>query len=125
MNRKNGLTLIELMFAIAIIGLVASLAIPMSLNAIEHAREKTCAAHLAAIEKAKNMLTLSALTYPHGQSLQPGAVFGEGNYTEENLMACIKNADTLDELSVHRLELVPGPIGTKPHYTRTRAASTR
>lgn len=67
---NRGFTLVEIMFAVAIIGLLASLGIPAVLNAIEHAREKTRDAHIAAVEKAKSMLTLPSLVYAYGKSLE-------------------------------------------------------
>ena len=115
--------MVEIMFVVAIIGLLASMGIPAILNALNDAQQKSRAAHIASIEKAKSMLTLPALVYPHGQSLENGAVFGEDNYTEENLMACIKGIDSLEDMTVAGEYLVPGDIGTKPHYTTLQPAA--
>lgn len=120
--KKNGFTLVEIMFAVAIIGLLASIGIPAILNAMETAKEQARQSHIASIEKAKSMLTLPELVYAHGRGLTSGAVFGEGEYTEENLMACIKNLDDLEELVVGGQYLVPGDIGTRPYYTKERPA---
>lgn len=122
MSDKKGFTLVEIMFAVAIIGLLASIGIPAILHAMENAKEQTREAHIATIEKAKSMLTLPELVYAYGRSLENGAEFGEGDYTEENLMACIKNAQSLEELKVGNSYLVPGDIGTKAHYTKSRPA---
>ena len=119
-NSKQGFTMVEIMFAVAIIGLLASIGIPSVLTAVNTARQKTRHTHISSVDKAKSMLTLPALVYAHGQSLEAGAEFGKGNYTEENLMACIKNANSLEELTVAGHYLVPGDIGTKAHYTKTR-----
>lgn len=122
MNKKSGFTLVEIMFAVAIIGLLASIGIPAVLHAMETAKEKTRESHIASVEKAKSMLTLPSLVYDYGQSLENGAIFGEGDYTEETLMACIQNVDELEDLAVDGYYLVPGDIGTKAHYSKTRPA---
>ena len=116
---KDGFTMVEIMFVVAIIGLLASMGIPSILNALEHSKEQVRQSHITAIEKAKSILTLPELVYAHGRGLTEGAVFGEGAYTTENLMACIKSAETLEELMVGGYYLVPGNIGTKAHYTKT------
>jgi prepilin-type N-terminal cleavage/methylation domain-containing protein len=122
MNSRKGFTLVEIMFAVAIIGLLASIGIPAVLNALETARQKTREAHITSIEKAKSMLTLPELVYAYGRSLEEGTEFGEGEYTEENLMACIKNVQTLKDMKVGDNYLIPGSIGTKAHFTKTRPA---
>lgn len=125
MKNKDGFTLVEIMFAVAIIGLLASIGIPSILHAFENAKDKTKQSHIATIEKAKSMLTLPELVYAYGRSLEDGAEFGEGDYTEENLMACIHTAETLEELKVDDDYLVPGNIGTKAYYTKTQPAYAR
>jgi len=122
MKKKSGFTLVEIMFAVAIIGLLASIGIPSVLHAMTSAKERTRAAHLTSIEKAKGMLTLPSLVYGYGQSLIEGAVFGEGDYTEETLLACLKNVDNLEDLAVDGYYLIPGNIGTKSSYSKTRPA---
>lgn len=122
MNKKSGFTLVEIMFVVAIIGLLASIGVPAILHAMKNAKERVRESHITSIEKAKSMLTLPALVYDYGQSLESGAVFGEGNYTEEALMACIKNVDRLEDLAVDGYYLIPGNIGEKAYYTETRPA---
>lgn len=122
MKKKSGFTLVEVMFVVAIIGLLASMGIPAVLHAMESGKEKTRESHVSSIEKAKSMLTLPALVYDYGQSLSTGAIFGEGDYTEESLMACIQNVDELEDLEVDGHYLIPGDIGTKAYYTKTRPA---
>jgi len=122
MEHKKGFTLVEIMFAVAIIGLLASIGIPAILNAMGSAQEKMRTAHIASVEKAKSMLVLPELVYAHGHGLTSGAVFGEGQYTEENLVACIKNISSLEELKVGGQYLIPGDIGTKAHYSATTPA---
>lgn len=122
MKNKDGFTLVEIMFVVAIIGLLASMGIPAILNAMTSANEEMRKSNIAAIEKAKGMLTLPELVYAHGRGLTEGTVFGEGAYTAENLMNCIKIAENLEELAVGGQYLVPGDIGIKAHYTKTPPA---
>lgn len=122
MKKKSGFTLVEIMFVVAIIGLLASIGIPAILNAMKSAKERIRTTNIASVEKAKSMLTLPALVYEHGQSLTEGAVFGEGDYTEEALVACMQNVDRLEDLAVDGQYLIPGDIGTKASYTTTRPA---
>lgn len=123
MKRKEGFTLVEIMFVVAIIGLLASIGIPAVLNAFDQGKEKARQAHIASIEKAKSMLTLPQLVYDYGRSLPSGAEFGEGEYTEENLVACMQNISDLDELAVDGQHIVPGKIGEKAYYSNTKPAS--
>ena len=122
MKNKNAFTLVEVMFVVAIIGLLASIGVPAILQAMERANEHARKAHINSIEKAKSMLTLPELIHAHGRGLDSEAVFGEGEYTEDNLMACMKNVDDLEDLMVNGHYLIPGDIGTKAHYTKTRPA---
>lgn len=125
MKAKSGFTLVEIMFVVAIIGLLASIGIPSILNAVNNANEKIRKSNIAAIEKAKGMLTLPELVYAHGRGLEVGATFGEGDYTEENLMNCIKIAESLEDLMVGGQYIVPGDIGEKAHYSSTQPADVK
>jgi prepilin-type N-terminal cleavage/methylation domain-containing protein len=121
-NKKNGFTLVEIMFVVAIIGLLAALSIPAILNAREKASERIMKAHIAEIEKAKGMLTLPALIYEQGKSIEPGTSFGEGDYTEENLTACITRISSLEEMIVDGKYIIPGDIDSKAYYTDIKPA---
>ncbi len=121
-NKKSGFTLVEIMFVVAIIGLLAALSIPAILNARERAAERVMKAHIAEVEKAKGMLALPALIYEAGKSVQPGTSFGEGDYTEENLTACIQRISSLKEMIVDGKYLIPGDIDTKAYYSDIRPA---
>ena len=116
-KKKDGFTLVEIMFVVTIIGLLASMGIPALLNAMESAKDRVKQAHIAAVEKAKATLTLPALVYECGKSVQPGTSFGVNDYTEENLMACIKIQTRLLELKVGDSYLIPGDIDSRAYYT--------
>ncbi len=121
---KKGFTLVEIMFVVAIIGLLAVLSIPAILNAREKAAAQTMKAHIAEVEKAKSMLILPALVYEGGKSISPGTSFGEGDYTEENLVACIHMIDSLTDMAVDGKYLTPGDIGTTAYYSDIKPAGT-
>ena len=70
------------------------------------------------IEKAKGMLQLPEFVYKAGRAVTNGTAFGEGDYTEENLMACIQRFSDLDDLEVDGWHIVPERIGTKAYYTQ-------
>jgi prepilin-type N-terminal cleavage/methylation domain-containing protein len=50
---RSGFTLIEIMFVVTIIAILASVAIPSFVRAIETARARTCALNLKGIDGAK------------------------------------------------------------------------
>jgi len=114
--KKSGFTLVEVMFVVAIIGLLAALGVPAILNSITRSEEKAREAHIAAIEKAKGMLQLPQIIYENGRSLTNGAAYGEGDYTETALMQCVQNANQLADLDVGDYSLVPGAVGEKAGY---------
>lgn len=121
-NNKQGFSLVEIMFVVAIIGLLASLGIPAIMNAMDEAKDRTKRVHIAEVEKAKGMLTLPELVYERGRSVPPGTTFGEGEYTEENLVACIHRISSLGDFEVDGEYLIPGDIDTPAHYTDSRPA---
>lgn len=52
-QRQNGFTLIEIMVVVAIIGILASLAVPNLLHAISKSRQQACAVNRKNIDGAK------------------------------------------------------------------------
>lgn len=64
MRTKNGFTLIELMLAIAIIGLIASIAMIGQRGAQAKRRDVTRAANVGELQKALTLLAAQAQAYP-------------------------------------------------------------
>ena len=59
-SRHSGFTLVEIMIVVAIIGLLASIAIPNFVKARENAQRTTCIANLRSIDGVKSIWAFEA-----------------------------------------------------------------
>lgn len=111
---KKGFTLIEIMFVVSIIGLLAALGIPSVLKAYTNAQSAAMDQNIAAVEKAKGVLTLPSDLMPGAMGLQTGADFNETVIS--NLCTALRISE-LSELNVgsHRIEV--GTLNLKAYYT--------
>jgi type II secretion system protein G len=66
--KKEGFTLIELLIVVAIIGIIAAIAIPNLLNAIQRGRQKRTMADMRAVGTAVESYAVDNNRYPAGGS---------------------------------------------------------
>ena len=77
MRRDEGFTLIELLIVVAILGLIAAIAIPNLLNAIDRARQKRSLADLRTIGLAIETYAVDNSFYPTYSEAPVGGVLVE------------------------------------------------
>lgn len=70
--KKEGFTLIELLIVVAIIGIIAAIAIPNLLNAIQRGRQKRTMADMRAVGTAVESYAVDNNRYPAGGSALSG-----------------------------------------------------
>jgi len=63
-NREAGFTLIELLIVVAIIGIIAAIAVPSLLNAVQRARQKRSMADMRSIGTALESYNVDNFFYP-------------------------------------------------------------
>jgi general secretion pathway protein G len=97
--KKEGFTLIELLIVVAIIGIIAAIAIPNLLNAIQRGRQKRTMADMRAIGTAVESYAVDNNKYPAGGS----AISTIQNTIEPRYIASVPTVDawngTFDYLS--------------------------
>ncbi len=111
---KKGFTLVEIMFVVSIIGLLAALGIPSVLKAYANAQEAAMDHNIAAVEKAKGVLTLpSGIGMVGAIGLTTGDEFDAS--VVSNLCAALK-IDDLSELKVGNRSIEVGTLTLKAYY---------
>ena len=73
MKKQKGFTLIELLIVVAIIGIIAAIAIPNLLNAIDRGKQKRTMADMRSIGTAIESYAVDNNFYPKGMSNANGA----------------------------------------------------
>lgn len=68
MKREPGFTLIELLIVVAIVGIIASIAIPNMMNAISRARQKRGMGEVRSVATALTQFNMDTDKYPTGQT---------------------------------------------------------
>ena len=107
--------MIEIMLAISIIGLLAALSIPAILKAYSNAQEKTKVANIAAVEKAKGILTLpSSIGMAGAMGLTASASFDD-EAVVSNLCIALR-IDSKSKLKVGSIDISLGSLTEKAYY---------
>jgi general secretion pathway protein G len=65
-RRKTGFTLIELLIVVSIIGIIAVIAIPQMMNAIDRSKQKKTMADMRAVSQAIGMYQIDNGVFPTG-----------------------------------------------------------
>lgn len=91
MRRQKGFTLIELLIVVAIIGIIAAIAIPNLLNAINRGRQKRTMADIRSIATAVEAYTVDNNFYP--RLAAAGARAALEHYLEPTYMRRIPQND--------------------------------
>lgn len=111
---KKGFSLIEIMLGISIAGLLAALSIPAILGAYSNAQAKTRDNNIAAVEKAKGVLTLpSSMGMPGAMGLDKDDPFDDTAIS--NLCKALRIND-LSELKVGNMDITIGTLTEKAEY---------
>jgi general secretion pathway protein G len=76
MKKQKGFTLIELLIVVAIIGIIAAIAIPNLLNAIDRGKQKRTMADMRSIGTAIESYAVDNNFYPKGMSNAAAAAIG-------------------------------------------------
>ena len=109
MTQKNkGFTLIEILVAVAILGVVASIAIPLYRGYTDSARATECANEVAAIRLAEEEFFLVNNTYFEGNDAAAIATASAGVY--------IPSPIALTAASLCDYDIDPGPSGIGTQY---------
>src|SRR5215470_15900066 len=87
--KKKGFTLIELLIVVAIIGIIAAIAIPNLLNAIQRGKQKRTMADMRAIGTAVESYAVDNNRYPAGGS----AVSGTSGVLQPRYIAKLPTVD--------------------------------
>ena len=84
-NKKNqqGFTLIELLIVVAIIGIIAAIAIPNLLNAIQRGKQKRTMGDMRTIATAVESYSIDNNQYPAGTTVTAVAPFIEPTYIKK------------------------------------------
>ena len=79
LRKRTGFTLIELLIVVAIIGIIAALAIPNLLNAIDRGKQKSTMANMRSISTSVEQYAIDVNFYPISTSMAALSSLGPTN----------------------------------------------
>ena len=112
-RNKTGFTLVEVMFVVSIIGLLAAVGIPSILGAYTKALNTSRDRNIASVEKAKGTLTLPTDLMPGAMSLKATDPFDDRAVS--NLCVALRIRD-ISELTVGGVSIHVGDLVIKAEY---------
>jgi len=80
---SRGFTLIELLIVVAIVGIIAAIAIPNLLNALDRGKQKRTMADLRSIATAVEQYSIDHTIYPTASAIGPLSVILEPVFTRD------------------------------------------
>ncbi|HKY31912.1 MAG TPA: type II secretion system protein GspG [Candidatus Polarisedimenticolia bacterium] len=93
-RKDGGFTLIELLIVVAIIGIIAAIAIPNLMNAMDRAKQKRTMADIKAIQNGLEQYAIDMNNYPVSTSLATIASLGGANMgLEPNYVKVVPTRD--------------------------------
>lgn len=107
--KKKGFTLIELLIVVAIIGIIAAIAIPNLLNAIQRGRQKRTMADMRSIGTSVEAYAVDNNMYPAGAS-------AVGTIATDVEPKYIKKLPTTDAWQ-HQFDYISSPASAPQEYT--------
>ena len=107
--KKKGFTLIELLIVVAIIGIIAAIAIPNLLNAIQRGKQKRTMADMRAIGTAVESYAVDNNRYPAGGS----AVSGTSGVLQPRYIAKLPTVDAWN----HNIDYISSPTSSPQTYS--------
>lgn len=84
-KKEGGLTLVELMVVLAIIGMLAVLVLPNFLRATKLAKKTLCQNNLKLLNNIKELYLFDHAEVPETSLIAPQEFCGEGNYINEDV----------------------------------------
>jgi prepilin-type N-terminal cleavage/methylation domain-containing protein len=105
MKNKHAFTLTEILIVVAIIGMIAAIGVPLSLNAIKNSHDRAKVMNIASVEAAKEQWAFE-YNKAVGASVQWSNI---SNYMGSGIT-------NLNNLTVNGVAITLNPIGTRASY---------